>query len=98
MIKEWFVLPTSAAAVARSEEVSLEMGYPRPSTETERATDPRSHPDGRGAVAVVDDLWSWVAEAKIDMKTLLTPSEIAGLHNMAYMVADGWFPTIPGPG
>jgi len=49
-------------------------------------------------VAVVDGLWSWVAEAKIDMRTLLTSAEVAGLHDMAWMVADGWFPTIPGPG
>lgn len=91
-------MSTTAGAEARSTEISLEMGYPHPSSATERATEPLSHPDGRGAVCIVDDLWSWVADAKIDMKTLLTSAEVASLHDMAYMVSDGWFPTIPGPG
>jgi hypothetical protein len=92
----WLVLETAAAAQSRADALSEVMGYPHPSTGTERATMPREHPtNGKGAVPVKGRVWSWVAGSAIDMDSLLTPAEQAALYDRAEMVSAGWFPSSP---
>jgi len=94
----WLVLETMNAAESRSDDLSEAMGYPHPSTDTERATLPMEHPtNGKGAVPIVSSVWSWVAEESIDMASLLTPTERAALYDAAEMDSAGWFPEIPLP-
>jgi hypothetical protein len=95
---KWLVLETLAAAESRSDDISETMGYPHPSTDTERATLPIEHPtNDKGAVPIVDSVWSWVAEESIDMASLLTPTERAALYDRAEMISAGWFPVNPLP-
>ena len=95
----WLVLPTLAAAEARAEALSVAMGYPHPSTGTERASLPVEHPsNGEGAVPIGPAVWSWVAGSLIDMGSLLTDAERAALNDRAEMDAGGWFPPTPLPG
>ena len=95
----WLVLESKSAADSRSDDLSEAMGYPHPSTDTERATLPIEHPtNGKGAVPIVASVWSWVAEDSIDMASLLTPAERAALYDLAEMDSAGWFPPIPLPG
>ena len=87
----WLVLPTLAAAQARAAELSTAMGYPRPSTGTERATLPVEHPTNeQGAVPIGPAVWSWVDGAPIDMASLLTVVERSGLYDAAEMLSAGW--------
>ena len=67
----WLVLETMNAAESRSDDISEAMGYPHPSTDTERATLPIEHPtNGKGAVPIAASVWSWGAEESIDMASL----------------------------
>ena len=92
----WLVLASLAASESRSDDISEAMGYPHPSTDTERATLPIEHPsDGKGAVPIAASVWSWVAEGSIDMASLLTSPERAALYERAEMDSDGWFPSVP---
>ena len=94
----WLVLPTLVDAQARANALSAAMGYPRPATRTERATLPVEHPDsGEGAVPIDPSLWSWPADAMIDMASLLTDAERSALYDRAEMDAAGWFPAPPPP-
>jgi len=94
----WLVLETMNAAESRSDDLSEAMGYPHPSTDTERATLPIEHPtNGKGAVPIAASVWSWVAEESIDMASLLTSTEQAALYDLAEMDSAGWFPEIPLP-
>jgi hypothetical protein len=38
-----------------------------------------------------------VANAKIDMESLLTGDEVSSLQSMGEMDSDGWFPDEPNP-
>ena len=92
MTVHWLVLPTLAAAEARAAELSTAMGYPHPSTGTERATLPQGHPtNGEGAVPIGPAVWSWVAGSLIDMGSLLTDADRAALYDRAEMAAAGWY-------
>lgn len=92
----WLVLASLAAAESRADDISEAMGYPHPSTDTERATLPIEHPsDGKGAVPIAASVWSWVAEESIDMASLLTSTEQAALYDLAEMISAGWFPSGP---
>ena len=94
----WLVLETMNAAESRSDDISEAMGYPHPSTDTERATLPIEHPtNGKGAVPIAASVWSWVAEESIDMASLLTSTEQAALYDLAEMDSAGWFPVNPLP-
>jgi hypothetical protein len=94
----WLVLETVGAAESRADDISEAMGYPHPSTDTQRATLPIEHPtNGKGAVPIVSSVWSWAAEESIDMASLLTPTERAALYDRAEMISAGWFPTNPLP-
>ena len=96
---DWLVLSTVAAAQARAAALSTAMGYPHPSTGTERASLPIEHPsNGQGAVPVNAGVWSWVAGSLVDMSSLLTDAERSALYDRAEMDAAGWFPPIPPPG
>lgn len=95
----WLVLPTLAAAEARAEALSEGMGYPRPSTGTERATLPMEHPtNDEGAVPIDPAVWSWVDGALIDMASLLTVVERSVLYDAAEMLSAGWYRDEPLPG
>jgi hypothetical protein len=92
----WLVLASLAAAESRADDISEAMGYPHPSTDTERATLPIEHPsDGKGAVPIAASVWSWVAEESIDMASLLTSTEQAALYDLTEMISAGWFPSGP---
>jgi hypothetical protein len=94
----WLVLETLGAAESRADDISEALGYPHPSTDTQRATLPIEHPtNGKGAVPIYSSVWSWVAEESIDMASLLTPTERAALYDRAEMISAGWFPTNPLP-
>ena len=94
----WLVLETLGAADSRADDISEAMGYPHPSTDTQRATLPIEHPtNGKGAVPIYSSVWSWVAEESIDMASLLTPTERAALYDLAEMISAGWFPVNPLP-
>jgi len=93
---KWLVLESLGAAESRAGELSGAMGYPRPSTDTERASLPIEHPaNGKGAVPVGPSVWSWVAGGLIDMASLLTLAEQAALYTRAEMDSAGWFPFVP---
>ena len=93
---KWLVLESLGAAESRADDLSEAMGYPHPSTGTERASLPIEHPsNGKGAVPVGPSVWSWVAGGLIDMASLLTSTEKAALYTRAEMDAGGWFPLIP---
>ena len=95
----WLVFPSLSDAQTRADGLSDDMGYPHPSTATERASMPIAHPsNGEGAVPIGNSVWSWGSVGKIDMSTLLSPSEQSALLNKSEMVADGWFHSDPGPG
>ena len=92
----WLVLENMPSANARADEISSAMGYPHPSTDTERATLPIEHPtNSTGAVPVGPSVWSWVAGGLIDMASLLTPTERAALYDREEMTSGGWFPSSP---
>ena len=94
----WLVLETVGAADSRADDISEAMGYPHPSTDTQRATLPIEHPtNSKGAVPIVASVWSWVAEESIDMASLLTPTERTALYDRAEMISAGWFPANPLP-
>ena len=94
----WLVLASLGAAESRADDISEAMGYPHPSTDTERATLPIEHPtNGKGAVPIAASVWSWVAEESIDMASLLTSTEQAALYDLAEMDSAGWFPVNPLP-
>ncbi len=94
----WLVLETVGAADSRADDISEAMGYPHPSTDTQRATLPIEHPtNSKGAVPIYSSVWSWVAEESIDMASLLTPTERAALYDLAEMISAGWFPVNPLP-
>tara|TARA_R110000824_G_scaffold56869_1_gene155206 strand:+ start:356 stop:658 length:303 start_codon:yes stop_codon:yes gene_type:complete len=94
----WLVLETLGAAESRADDISEAMGYPHPSTDTQRATLPIEHPtNSNGAVPIYSSVWSWVAEESIDMASLLTPTERAALYDLAEMISAGWFPVNPLP-
>ena len=94
----WLVLETVGAAESRADDISEAMGYPHPSTDTQRATLPIEHPtNSKGAVPIVASVWSWVAEESIDMASLLTPTERTALYDRAEMISAGWFPANPLP-
>ena len=94
----WLVLETLGAAESRADDISEAMGYPHPSTDTQRATLPIEHPtNSKGAVPIYSSVWSWVAEESIDMASLLTPTERAALYDLAEMISAGWFPVNPLP-
>jgi len=93
----WLVLVDATEAATRSAAISLAMGYPLQLTRTERATNTISHADGRAAVGIASGVWSWAANAKIDMESLLTGDEVSSLQGVADMDSDGWFPDEPNP-
>ena len=94
----WLALESLGAAESRADDLSEAMGYPHPSTDTERATLPIEHPtNSRGAVPIGASVWSWIAEDSIDMASLLTPTEQAALYDRAEMTSAGWFPVNPLP-
>ena len=94
---DWLVLPTIAAAEARGEALSAAAGDPRPASRTERLSPvPIEHPtNGEGALAIGVTAWSWVADAQIEVRSLLTDAERAALYDRAEMDAAGWFPASP---
>jgi|ETNvirnome_2_300_1030623.scaffolds.fasta_scaffold49619_2 hypothetical protein len=94
---KWLVLVGATEAATRSAAISLAMGYPLQPTRTERATNTISHTDGRAAVGIASSVWSWVANAKIDMESLLTGDEVSSLQSVGAMDSDGWFPDEPNP-
>ena len=95
MSMKWLVLSDLATAQARGVELSAATGYPRPATLTEQATRPIEHPSNeKGAVPINSRCWSWVAEAYVDMDTLLTGEESSGLYDRDQMDSDGWFPPV----
>ena len=94
----WLVLESMSAAESRADDISEAMGYPHPSTDTQRATLPIEHPtNSKGAVPIYPSVWSWDAGESIDMASLLTPTERAALYDLAEMVSAGWFPVNPLP-
>ena len=95
----WLVVDSLSVANDRADDLSEEMGYPHPSTDTERATLPVEHPsNGKAAVPIYSSVWSWDENQSIDMAFLLTPSERAALYDLAEMISAGWFPANPLPG
>jgi len=93
---KWLVLESLGAAESRADDLSEAMGYPHPSTGTERASLPIEHPsNGKGAVPIGPSVWSWVAGSLIDMASLLTSTEQAALYDRAEMDSAGWFPLAP---
>ena len=92
----WLVLASLAAAESRSDDISEAMGYPQPSTDTERATLPIEHPtNDKGAIPIAASVWSWAVNDSIDMASLLTSAEQAALYERAEMDSAGWFPSAP---
>jgi hypothetical protein len=88
----WLVLPTLEAAQARANDLSVAMGYPHPSTGTERASLPMEHPTNEeGAVPIGPAVWSWVEGGLVDMASLLTDVERSALYDRAEMAAAGWY-------
>jgi hypothetical protein len=93
---KWLVLETLGAAESRADDLSEAMGYPHPSTYTDRASLPIEHPSNdKGAVPIGPSVWSWVAGSLIDMASLLTSTEQAVLYDRAEMDSAGWFPLVP---
>ena len=93
---KWLVLESLGATESRADDLSEAMGYPRPSTHTDRASLPIEHPsNGKGAVPIGPSVWSWVAGSLIDMASLLTSTEQAALYDRAEMDSAGWFPLAP---
>ena len=91
---KWLVLESLGAAESRADDLSEAMGYPHPSTGTERASLPIEHPaNDKGAVPIGPSVWSWVAGSLIDMASLLTSTEQAALYDRAEMDSAGWFPS-----
>ena len=90
----WLVLETAGAARAREAELSAATGYPRPATATDRIVEAISHIDGRGAVRVPSNVWSWSHGCEIDLSMLLTDIERAALYTPADMAEGGWFNTV----
>jgi len=90
----WLVLETAGAARAREAELSAATGYPRPATATDRVVEAISHLDGRGAVPVPSNVWSWSHGCEIDLSMLLTDIERAALYTPADMAEGGWFNTV----
>ena len=90
----WLVLETAGAARAREAELSAATGYPHPATATDRAVEALSHIDGRGALPVPDNVWSWAHGCEIDLSALLTEVEAASLHSLTEMAEGGWFDTV----
>jgi len=91
----WLVFPSIDDADQREEEISVLMGYPRPSADTVQTTLPIEHPtDDRGAFKVKDGVWSASAGAHIDVASLLTQQERDSLVTTQSLKDDGWFPDI----
>ena len=92
----WLVLASVVAAESRADDLSGAMGYPHPSTDTERASLPIEHPsNGKGAVPIGPSVWSWADGGLVDMASLLTLAEQAALYTRAEMDSAGWFPPVP---
>ncbi len=87
----YLVLETEAAAAAREQELSAATGYPYPPTETDRVVKYITHKDGRGALPIPAEVWSWTHRGPIDLITLLTDVERDALYSKEDLRLQGWF-------
>ena len=85
----YLVFDTLTAATAKSKSLAAAMGYPNGDDTYEPAV--FEHPNnGKGAVRILLQDWSWTDNALIDPITLLSSSEASGMEEQPALESDGW--------